>query len=153
MGVAIACASAVHAQDAPPPQQPQTGLPVEPLQIVTHDGKVHKFRVEIADNDQTRETGLMFRKSLKPNAGMLFDFKRSMNVSFWMKNTLIPLDMLFISKDGVIVNIKSEATPLSTTPIDSGAPVLAVLEIKGGRAGQLGIRIGDKVEERIFQGG
>lgn len=148
LGAILACAPAVHAQE------PQTGLPVEPLQIITHDGKVHDFKVEVADNDQTRETGLMFRRSLAPDAGMLFDFKTSQNdVAFWMKNTLIPLDMLFIDQNGVIVNIKHEATPLSETPIPAGAPVLGVLEIAGGRADQLGVMVGDKVKERIFTGG
>jgi uncharacterized membrane protein (UPF0127 family) len=143
--VSVACAAA-------PPQEGQQGLPVEPLKIVTHDGKSHPFRVEIADTDATREEGLMFRKSLAPDAGMLFDFKTSQDVAFWMKNTLIPLDMLFIDQNGVVVSIKSEATPLSETPIPSGAPVLGVLEIRGGRAAELGVHVGDKVEERIFQG-
>ena len=157
MGVAIACGSiacgsVVWAEAPPQPQdqQGQQGLPVEPLKIVTHDGKTHQFRVEVADTDATREEGLMFRKSLAPNAGMLFDFKTPQDVAFWMKNTLIPLDMLFIDQNGVIVNIKDMATPLSETPIPSAGPVLGVLEIRGGRAQELGLHAGDKVEERIF---
>jgi uncharacterized membrane protein (UPF0127 family) len=150
MGAAMACASVASAQA--PAGQGQQGLPVEPLKIVTHDGKAHPFRVEIADTDDTREEGLMFRKSLAADAGMLFDFKTPQEVAFWMKNTLIPLDMLFIDQRGVIVNIKANAKPLSETPIPAGAPVLGVLEIRGGRAKELGVRVGDKVEERIFQG-
>jgi uncharacterized protein len=146
MGVAVACASVAQAQEG------QQGLPVEPLKIVTHDGKAHPFRVEVADTDATREEGLMFRKSLAADAGMLFDFKTPQEVAFWMKNTLIPLDMLFIDQRGVVVNIKANATPLSEAAIPSGAPVLGVLEIRGGRAGELGVHVGDKVEERIFRG-
>ena len=131
-------------------EQSQHGLPVEPLQIVTHDGHVHRFRVEIADNDATRERGLMFRKSLGPDVGMLFDFKTSQNVSFWMKNTLIPLDMVFIDQRGVVVNVAAKATPMSEANIPSGAPVVGVLEIRGGRAAELGIQRGDQVHERIF---
>ena len=129
---------------------PQHGLPVEALQITTHDGHTHRFRVEIADNDASRERGLMFRKSLAPDAGMLFDFKSPQYVSFWMKNTLIPLDMLFIDQQGVVVNVAANATPLSEANIPSAGPVLGVLEIRGGRAAQLGIQAGDKVRERIF---
>jgi len=128
----------------------QHGLPVEPLQIVTHDGRTHRFHVEIADNDASRERGLMFRKSLGPDAGMLFDFHSSQYVSFWMKNTLIPLDMVFIDARGTVVNVAANAPPLSEAPIPSDAPVLAVLELRGGRAAELGIQAGDRVHERIF---
>jgi hypothetical protein len=128
----------------------QSGLVVEPLQIVTHDGRILNFRVEIADTDASRERGLMFRKSLAGDAGMLFDFKSEQNVSFWMKNTLIPLDMLFIDKDGYIINLAPNATPLSEANIPSGGPVLGVLEIRGGRAAELGVEPGDRVRERIF---
>ncbi len=125
------------------------GLRVEPLTIHTA-GRLAHFQVEIADNDATREHGLMFRKSLAPDRGMLFDFKQPRYVAFWMKNTLIPLDMLFIDKDGVVVSIARNATPLSDTPIPSGAAVLGVLEIAGGRAAAIGALPGDKVDERIF---
>jgi uncharacterized membrane protein (UPF0127 family) len=128
----------------------QSGLLVEPLAISTHDGRTYRFRVEVADNDATRERGLMFRKSLDPDAGMLFDFKSEQNVSFWMKNTLIPLDLLFIDKDGYIINLAAQATPMSEANIPSGGQVLGVLEIKGGRAAELGIEPGDRVKERIF---
>ena len=128
----------------------QHGLPVEALQITTHDGRTHRFRVEIADNDASRERGLMFRKSLGPDVGMLFDFKEPQYVSFWMKNTLIPLDMLFIDTRGRVVNVAAMATPMSETTIPSAAPVLAVLELRGGRAAELGIKPGDEVRERIF---
>jgi hypothetical protein len=141
-----ACSTA--AQD--PALSPQSGLPVENLRIVTHDGHVHKFKVEIADNFASRERGLMFRKSLAPDAGMLFDFKTPQDVQFWMKNTLIPLDMLFIDEHGVVLNVAADAVPLSEANIPSAGPVLGVLEIKGGRAAELGLKAGDVVHERIF---
>jgi uncharacterized membrane protein (UPF0127 family) len=124
-------------------------LKTEPLAIVTHGG-VRRFTVEIADTDRTRERGLMFRKHLAPDQGMLFDFKTPQPVAFWMKNTLIPLDMLFIAPDGRVVSIARNATPMSETPIPSGGDVLGVLEIRGGRAAEIGAEPGDRVQERIF---
>ncbi|MGH7023926.1 MAG: DUF192 domain-containing protein, partial [Caulobacteraceae bacterium] len=99
-------------------------LKVEPLDIATASG-VHHFRVEIAETAASRERGLMFRKSLSPDRGMLFDFKTPQYVSFWMKNTLIPLDMLFIGVDGHIVSIARNAVPMDEAPIPSGGQVLA----------------------------
>ena len=92
----------------------------------------------------------MFRKTLAPNAGMLFDFGQEQEESFWMKNTLIPLDMLFIKANGDIARIASNAKPLSEEGIPSYEPVRAVLEIAGGRAAQLGLKPGDKVRQAIF---
>lgn len=123
----------------------------ESLQIVTHDSHVHRFRVEIADTDASRERGLMFRKSLAPDAGMLFDFRRPQNVAFWMRNTLIPLDMLFLDDEGYIINLAPSAPPLSQTRIPSGGKVLGVLELRGGRSAELGIQPGDRVLQRIFR--
>jgi uncharacterized protein len=121
----------------------------EPLTIVGH-GASHQFTVEIADTEATREYGLMFRKHLGDNEGMLFDFKSPQPVAFWMKNTLIPLDMLFIAANGQVVSIARNATPMSETPIPSGAAILGVLEIRGGRAAEIGVAPGDQVQERIF---
>jgi uncharacterized membrane protein (UPF0127 family) len=132
------------------PRAQDSKLPIEPLDVITHDGKPHHFSVEIADNYETRERGLMFRKSLAPDAGMLFDFKYPQQVAFWMKNTLIPLDIIFIGPDGRILNIARQATPMSEENLPSAGPVLGVLEIAGGRAGELGIGPGDKVNHRIF---
>jgi uncharacterized membrane protein (UPF0127 family) len=123
---------------------------VEPLDIVTSSGKVAHLKVEVVDKEATRECGLMFRKSIAPNAGMLFDFKKVEPVSFWMKNTYIPLDMLFIDQSGKIVNIYRRATPFSESSIPSDGPVLGVLEIGGGRAQDLDIMPGDRVRHRIF---
>ncbi len=122
-------------------------LRVERLDIVTTAG-VHHFKVEVADTPAARERGLMFRKRLAADHGMLFDFKKVQpGISFWMKNTLIPLDMVFIGEDGRIVSIARNATPLSETPIASAGPVLDVLELRGGRADEIEAAPGDRVRE------
>ena len=125
-------------------------LRTEPLDIVTAGGVKH-FTVEVADTDQTRETGLMFRKSMAPDRGMLFDFGTPQPVTFWMKNTLIPLDMVFIAKSGRVVSIARNAKPMSEALIASGGPIVGVLELRGGRAAEIGVKPGDEVRERIFQ--
>lgn len=109
-----------------------------------------KFDVDLALNDAERARGLMFREKLGPYEGMLFDFYQEAPVSFWMKNTLIPLDMVFIAGDGTIRHVHSNAKPLSTDTIPSEFPVRAVLEINGGSARLLGIKPGDKVKHPIF---
>jgi uncharacterized membrane protein (UPF0127 family) len=109
-----------------------------------------KFEVDLATNDAERSHGLMFRKQLGAYEGMLFDFYQEMQVSFWMKNTLIPLDMVFIAGDGTVKHVHANAVPLSTDPIPSLYPVRAVLEINGGSAALLGIKPGDKVKHAIF---
>jgi len=112
---------------------PQPILPQTPLILETAKGPV-RFTVEMAVNWPEQERGLMFRKSLAPNAGMLFDFMTEQEEAFWMKNTLIPLDMLFIKANGKIARIAAKAVPLSTNSVPSYEPVRAVLEIAGGRA-------------------
>lgn len=104
------------------------------------------FTVEVVDTPQKRAEGLMFRQSLAPDAGMLFDFKEVRNVSFWMRNTFIPLDMVFIAADGTVQNIHVNARPQDPTSIPSGVPVQFVLEIPGGRSAEIGLKVGDKVE-------
>lgn len=126
---------------------PQSGLPVETITIDTKTGP-HPFRVEVAANDQSRETGLMFRTSMAPDAGMLFDFHEPQEVTFWMENTIIPLDMLFVRADGTIARIAANAVPYSRAQIPSGEPVQLVIEINGGRAQALGITEGMKVHAR-----
>ena len=106
----------------------------------------HAFTVEVVDTPDGRQRGLMYRTSLAPDAGMLFDFKTIEEVSFWMMNTYIPLDMLFIRADGTIANIHVNAIPHDPTGIPSEGPVQFVLEIPGGRSVELGIKAGDKVE-------
>src|SRR5262245_24789484 len=119
------------------------------VEIASKTG-VHVFTVEIADNDADRAKGLMYRKELPQGQGMLFDFHREQEVSFWMQNTYIPLDMVFIRGDGRILRIAENTEPLSTRLIPSGGPVRAVLEVIGGTTRKLGIAPGDRVASPIF---
>src|ERR1700760_3621511 len=119
------------------------------LVIVTANREI-KFDVDMATTDAERQHGLMFRKQLGAYEGMLFDFFQEMPVSFWMKNTLIPLDMVFIAGDGIVKHVHANAVPMSTDPIPSMFPIRAVLEINGGSAALLGIKPGDKVKNPIF---
>jgi uncharacterized membrane protein (UPF0127 family) len=121
------------------------------VEIVTRNG-VHTFTVELAATEEARMTGLMFRRELPEGRGMLFDFKQDTNVSMWMKNTYIPLDMLFIRADGRIQRIAENTEPHSEKIIPAGAPVRAVLEVIGGTARKLGIRAGDRVAHPMFRG-
>lgn len=122
----------------------ESGLEVVPLTIAS-GGKVHRFRVEVARTSAEQAKGLMFRTTMGPNEGMIFPRDPPMQASFWMKNTVIPLDLLFIGADGRIESIAAKAVPYSLEPIPSRGPVAAVLELNGGRAAQLGIAPGDKV--------
>ncbi|NNM74310.1 DUF192 domain-containing protein [Enterovirga aerilata] len=123
----------------------------EPLTIVTQSGQRHAFQVEVARTDADRAQGLMYRRSMAADRGMLFDFARVEPVAMWMQNTYIPLDMLFIRPDGTIARIAENTEPLSTRTIESGEPVLGVLELVGGSARRLGIRPGDRVEHSMFR--
>ncbi len=105
----------------------------------------HAFAVELVDTPSSRQKGLMFRTELAPDAGMLFDFKSEQQVAFWMQNTIIPLDMLFIAADGTIRNIHVNARPYDTTAIPSDGPVRFVLEIPGGRSVEIGAKAGDTI--------
>jgi uncharacterized protein len=124
---------------------------VEPLVIVTKDGARKTFQVEVARNEADRAQGLMFRRAMPADHGMLFDFTRVEPVSMWMQNTYLPLDMLFIRADGTIARIAANTEPLSTRTIASGEPVLAVLELNAGTASRLGIKVGDRVEHMLFK--
>lgn len=121
----------------------------EPLTIAT-EGDATMFTVEVADSDAARARGLMFRQRLPEDRGMLFDFGAPRQVAMWMKNTYIPLDMLFIRADGTIAYIAENTKPQSLDTIGVSEPVLAVLELAGGTAKRLGIRGGDRVYHRIF---
>lgn len=116
-----------------------------PVSVITPKGK-HVFKVEVARTGDEQERGLMFRPSIAPDGGMLFPFAQPRVASFWMKNTQAPLDMIFIRTDGSIARIAANTIPYSLTPVTSGEPVKAVLEIAGGRAAELGISEGDKVD-------
>jgi uncharacterized membrane protein (UPF0127 family) len=118
---------------------------LERVDIIIHSANGdHPFVLELAQTPAQQERGLMFRRSLGPNEGMLFPYAPSQQVSFWMKNTLIPLDIIFVKPDGRIGRI-STAKPLDETPVPSGEPINMVIEIAGGRAAQLGIAVGDSV--------
>ena len=106
----------------------------------------HKFIVEVAATPEQQEQGLMFRKSVAPDRGMIFPYEPAVQVSFWMKNTLVPLDMVFIAPDGKVGRVAENTVPMSLDPVASIDPVSAVLEIAGGRAAELGIKPGDKVD-------
>jgi uncharacterized protein len=120
------------------------------LEIASKSG-VHVFSVEVVDNDADRAKGLMYRKELPEGRGMLFDFHRDQEVSFWMQNTYIPLDMIFIRGDGQILRIEENTVPLSTRMIPSRGAVRAVLEVIGGTSRKLGIAPGDRVASPIFR--
>jgi uncharacterized membrane protein (UPF0127 family) len=122
----------------------RSGLAVIPLQIRS-GRRNHIFNVEVAGTPEEQAQGLMFRERLAPNEGMLFPFPSPRPASFWMKNTLIPLDMIFIRADGTIARIAANTVPHSLEPVAVGEPVAAVLEIAGGRSAQLGISQGDRV--------
>lgn len=146
---AAGCASAQPSGKAASCVPQPTLAPLEPLEIVTDKGRA-KFMVEVADSPREREVGMMCRRAMAPDRGMLFDFKRSQPVAFWMENTLIPLDMIFIRADGRVLSIQRNARPLDPTPLPAGGEVLGVLEVPGGRASQLGVLPGDRVIHRIF---
>ena len=119
------------------------------LRVVTKSGK-HEFIVETAVTDRQHAQGLMFRQSLAKNAGMLFDYKVPTSITMWMKNTFIPLDMIFIGNDGRVINVVQRAIPFSENVISSLGKARGVLEINGGTASRLGIMPGDKILHRIF---
>lgn len=127
---------------------PAAGL--EPLAIVS-GAQRHNFQVEVMRTPDQRAKGLMYRNYMPPDRGMLFDFERSEPVAMWMRNTHIPLDMLFIRADGTVARIAENTEPMSDRTIPSGEPVLSVLEINGGIAAKLGIKPGDKVEHSLFK--
>ena len=144
---ALVAAVPGHAQDCA--QIKVQPLPVSPLTIRTAAGE-RQFRVEVADDVSERAVGLMCRLGLLPGTGMLFDFGTPRPASFWMRNTLIPLDMVFIGAGGVIESIHAEARPLDETGVRSRGPVRFVLELAGGSAARLGIRPGDRVEHALI---
>ena len=132
-------------------QMPAFAAGVETLEIASSTG-VHPFSVEMAETDEERARGLMFRKEMPEGKGMLFDFKAEQPVAFWMKNTYVSLDMIFIKADGRILSIAENTEPLSERGVPSGGPVRGVLEVVAGTAKKLGIKPGDRVAHRIFTG-
>ena len=119
----------------------------ETLTIQTGE-KSHKFSVELALNGRQHAQGLMFRRHMAPDAGMLFVYRREEPTAMWMKNTFIPLDMVFIAGDGTVRRIAERTVPMSEAIIPSGGPVVAVLELNAGTASRLGLKPGDKIVSR-----
>lgn len=141
---ALAAATSLSACSIGSQAETKQGASVVPLSLDTAAGEV-KLQVEVARTEEEQARGLMFRTSLAANGGMIFPYDPPRPASFWMKNTLIPLDMIFIRKDGTIARIVDNTTPESLEPVQSGEPVAAVLELAGGRAAELGLAEGDKV--------
>jgi uncharacterized membrane protein (UPF0127 family) len=131
-----------------PLERSPAGLEQVPLTVTTAKGAKHRFTVEIASTPEQQSYGLMNRQSLPPDRGMIFPYAPPQPVSFWMKDTLIPLDIVFISPGGRISSVAENTVPLSLEPVVSMEPAEAVLEIAGGRAAELGIAAGDTVSWR-----
>jgi uncharacterized membrane protein (UPF0127 family) len=139
-----------RAEPAANPVQPAartapSGLDLVRLAIESANGRRHLFTVEVARTEAEQARGLMNRRTLAADAGMLFPFDPPRPASFWMRNTLIPLDMIFVRPDGTIARIAANTVPLSEEPVGVTEPVTAVLELNGGRAAALGIAAGDRV--------
>ena len=126
--------------------------PVESLTIETAAGVKHEFKVEVVKDDQARDRGLMFRQSLPTDAGMLFVYDPPQSIAFWMKNTFISLDIIFIDVNGVVLNIAADTTPLSLAPLQSSGAARGILEVNAGITARFGIKAGDHVRHRIFVG-
>jgi uncharacterized membrane protein (UPF0127 family) len=141
----LASAVPAAAQAAAASGKPQTGLKVVPLTIETAGGKRHSYKVEVAATSAQQAHGMMFRTRMAPMTGMIFPMDPPRQAAFWMENTLIPLDLLFIGSDGRIRNIISNAVPKSRAQLPSAGPVAAVLELAGGEADRIGARPGDRV--------
>ena len=133
---------------AEPRDLPQQ-LPLTPLVIESADGR-HRFEVMVAQNRKQRLKGLMFRRQMEADHGMLFDYGRPHKIAMWMKNTFLPLDMIFIRADGTIANIAANNQPHSLTSVPSDGPVAASLEVMAGTTGRLGIKAGDVVRHALF---
>lgn len=147
LGVFVVAALATVAAARAQTEAPRDAL--EKLEVVTASG-AHEFLVEVMRTEDERERGLMFRHTLPQDRGMLFDFEIERPVMMWMKNTYLPLDMIFISSSGKVVGLAENATPLSEKIIPSGAPAYSVLEVNAGTAKRIGLRIGDRVHHPLF---
>jgi uncharacterized membrane protein (UPF0127 family) len=144
-----ACSQAAEPAPTPAAQaavHPVSGLEVIPLSVTTPGGKAHGFRVEVARSPQEQARGLMFRTEMGADEGMLFPYEAPRVLSFWMKNTVLSLDIVFIGPDRRVINIAERTVPYSEASVTSDAPGIAVLELNGGRARELGIVAGSKVD-------
>jgi uncharacterized protein len=127
----------------------QKAMRQDTLKIITSTG-THAFDIEIAETDEEKARGLMFRRSLAPNAGMLFPYAPAQEITMWMKNTYISLDMVFIRADGTVLRVAAGTEPFSEKVISSEGDALAVLEVIAGTAAKIGVKAGDKVEHKLF---
>ena len=123
-------------------------LATVPLTLITTSG-AHRFRVEIAATPAQQQAGLMFRTAMPPNAGMLFPFAPAQPATFWMENTVLPLDLIFIGPDRRVLNIAADAKPYARDFIASAGPVIAVLELNAGEAKRIGLQPGDAVTFKL----
>ena len=148
VALALLVAGAVSTRAEEPVVFEQTELTIE-----TAAGEAHRFAVEVAQSMAQRARGLMFRESMAADAGMLFVYPAEQQIRMWMKNTVIPLDMLFVAADGRILGIAEDTVPFSEEIIASTGPARAVIELNGGTTRRLGIRSGDRVRHPMFGGG
>ncbi len=161
-GLAVAFAATLLASGVAQAQIPRQSVkvckgqpelrPLEALQVLTKGGQ-QAFMVEIADSPTEREYGLMCRRALAPDRGMLFVFDRPESQAFWMRNTLIALDIIYMDAKGRVISISRNAKPLDETPLPSGGASQYVLEVASGRAAQIGLKIGDQVRQRTIRRG
>ena len=145
LGLLAALPAAAVAQTGPQPR-----LPTEALAIVTRDGTRHAITVEMARDPEQQRVGLMFRPEVRAGEGMLFDWGAPRESNMWMRNTIASLDMVFITAEGRINRIAERTVPLSLAVVESRGPVRATLELAAGTAERLGLRVGDRVEQRVF---
>jgi uncharacterized membrane protein (UPF0127 family) len=143
--LALVPAARARAQTGPQPK-----LPEEPLVFILRDGTRHEFRVEMALSPDQQMVGLMFRPSVAPNEGMLFDWGAPRESAMWMRNTITSLDMIFITQEGRVHRIAERTVPYSLASIESRGPVRATLELAAGTAERIGLHVGDRVIQRIF---
>jgi uncharacterized membrane protein (UPF0127 family) len=152
-GLILLCTAGLAAAQTDDPTGPQPKLPTEPLTIIADNGKAQKFTVELAATTQEQDTGLMFRPTVPAGTGMLFPWDPPQVSQMWMKNTIAPLDMVFIGADGTVKAIAEDTVPYSLRDISSGVPVAATLELAAGTTAADDINVGDKVIAKQFPGG
>ena len=149
LALLLLCLGYGHAQE---PTEAQPQLETSPLVVIAGETR-HGFTVELADEFEDIRAGLMFRTELADDAGMLFDLGTPRRAAFWMKNTILPLDMLFLDTDGEVLAIAKNTVPGSLRRVDPGVPVRAVLEVNAGLSDSLGLSAGDRVEHEVFVDG
>ncbi len=131
--------------------QPSAAAPdLEKLAFVTRSG-VHEFSVEVMRTPGEHGKGLMYRRYMPDDRGMLFDFGKNDVIHMWMKNTYIPLDMIFVGKDGKVFSIARDTEPFSERTVSSGGPVVGVVELNAGAAAKIGLAVGDEVRHAMFK--